>query len=118
MSSLIRGFTHIVTFSLVDPGLLVARVNSSQDRSGTEVLPPKISRLREVLLAGIDFPGDKHQQSVRVQISLDLSELCDQYDSVLSSILVENAPLRKRVITVRPRAPYSEEIKEQKGLLS
>ena len=50
--------------------------------------------------------------------SLDLSELCDQYDSVLSSILVENAPLRKRVITVRPRAPYSEEIKEQKGLLS
>ena len=68
MSSLIRGFTHIVTFSLVDPGLLVARVNSSQDRSGTEVLPPKISRLREVLLAGIDFPGDKHQQSVGVQI--------------------------------------------------
>ena len=50
--------------------------------------------------------------------SLDLSELCDQYDSVLSSILVENAPLRKRVITVRPRAPYSEEIKEEKGLLS
>ena len=50
--------------------------------------------------------------------SLDLSELCDQYDSVLSSILVENAPLRKRVITVRPLAPYSEEIKEQKGLLS
>ena len=50
--------------------------------------------------------------------SLDLSELCDQYDSVLSSILVENAPLRKRVITVRPGAPYSEEIKEQKGLLS
>ena len=47
--------------------------------------------------------------------SLDLSELCDQYDSVLSSILDKHAPLRKRVITNRPRAPwYSEEIKEQK----
>ena len=47
--------------------------------------------------------------------SLDLSELCDQYDSVLSSILDKHAPLRKRVITIRPRAPwYSEEIKEQK----
>ena len=47
--------------------------------------------------------------------SLDLSELCDQYDSVLSSILDKHAPLRKRVITTRPRAPwYSEEIKEQK----
>ena len=50
--------------------------------------------------------------------SLDLLELqCDQYDSesVLSSILDKHAPLRKRVITIRPRAPwYSEEIKEQK----
>ena len=47
--------------------------------------------------------------------SLDLSEFCDQYDSVLSSILDKHAPLRKRVITIRPRAPwYSEEIKEQK----
>ena len=47
--------------------------------------------------------------------SLNLSELCDQYSSVLSSILDKHAPLRKRVITIRPRAPwYSEEIKEQK----
>ena len=47
--------------------------------------------------------------------SLGLSELCDQYDSVLFSILDKHAPLRKRVITSRPRAPwYSEEIKEQK----
>ena len=46
---------------------------------------------------------------------LDLSELCDQYDSVVSSILDKHAPLRKRVITSRPRAPwYSQEIKEQK----
>ena len=46
---------------------------------------------------------------------MDLSELCDQYDSVLSMILDKHAPLRKRVITIRPRAPwYSEEIKEQK----
>ena len=33
--------------------------------------------------------------------SLNLSELCDQYDSVLSLILDKHAPLRKRVITNR-----------------
>ena len=45
--------------------------------------------------------------------SLDLSELCDQYDSVLSSILDKHAPLRKRVITIRPLPRwYSEEIKK------
>ena len=56
---MIRRFTHIVTFSLVDPGCWQREtLNGSQDRSGTEVLPPKISRLREVLLlAGIDCPG-------------------------------------------------------------
>ena len=44
---------------MVDPGLLVARGNSSKDRS----------RLREVLLlAGIDCPVYKLQKSVRVQI--------------------------------------------------
>ena len=49
--------------------------------------------------------------------SLNLSELCDQYDSesVLSSILDKHAPLRKRVITIRPLPRwYSEEIKKQK----
>ena len=45
--------------------------------------------------------------------SLDLSELCDQYDYVLSSILDKRAPLRKGVIIIWPRAPwYSEEIKD------
>ena len=46
---------------------------------------------------------------------MDLSELCEQYDSVLSSILDKHAPLRKRVITIRPLPRwYSEEIKRQK----
>ena len=70
-SHIIWRFTHIVPFSLVDPGLLVARGNSSQDRSlsSTDVLPSKISRLREVLLlVGIDCPVYKLQKSVRVQI--------------------------------------------------
>ena len=40
-----------------------------------------------------------------------------QYDSVLSSILNKHAPLRKRVIAIRPSAPwYIEEIKEQKEI--
>ena len=46
---------------------------------------------------------------------MDLSELCEQYDSVLSSILDKHAPSRKRVITIRPLPRwYSEEIKKQK----
>ena len=52
--------------------------------------------------------------------SLDLSELCDQYDPVISSVLNKHAPLSKRVITHAPIRPhfhapwYSEEMKGQK----
>ena len=62
---MLRRFTHIVTFSLVDPGCWQREIlNGSQDRSGTEVLPPKISRLRKVLLlAGIDCRGSQPEIS-------------------------------------------------------
>jgi len=44
-----------------------------------------------------------------------LSELCSQYDTVLSSLLENHAPLQRKRITVRPAAPwYSNEIAEQK----
>ena len=49
---------------------------------------------------------DIRSSSLNNSPSLDPSELCDQYDSALSSILDKHAPLRKRVITIRPRAPW------------
>ena len=48
--------------------------------------------------------------------SQEITELCDQYDSVLLSILDKHAPLRTKIITLRPNAPwYSEEIRKQKS---
>ena len=49
--------------------------------------------------------------------SSDITELCDQYDAVLSSILDEHTPLRTRIITLRPHAPwYNNEIRKQKTI--
>ena len=54
-------------------------------------------------------------QTVYVLIFAPLHYTTRPVRAVLSSILDKHAPLRKRVITIRPRAPwYSEEIKEQK----
>ena len=36
--------------------------------------------------------------------SQEIMELCDQYDSVLLSILDKHAPLRTKIITLRPNA--------------
>lgn len=48
--------------------------------------------------------------------SQEITELFDQYDSVLLSILDKHAPLRTRIITLRPNAYwYSEEIRKQKS---
>lgn len=45
----------------------------------------------------------------------DLTKLCDQYDSVLTTILDRHAPLRSRLISQRPKAPwYTDDIKENK----
>ncbi|CAB3997172.1 Hypothetical predicted protein, partial [Paramuricea clavata] len=44
-----------------------------------------------------------------------LEERCDQYDSVLSTLLENHAPLRKKTVTIRSMAPwYNEDIKKQK----
>ena len=46
--------------------------------------------------------------------SQEITELCDQYDLVLLSILDKHAPLRTRIITLRPNAPwYSDEIRNR-----
>ncbi|XP_068707641.1 uncharacterized protein [Montipora foliosa] len=49
--------------------------------------------------------------------SSDLTELCDQYNSDLSTILDKHAPLRTKIITIRPKAPwYNNYIREQKTI--
>ena len=46
--------------------------------------------------------------------SNDLNCLVDQYDSQLSSILDSHAPLKERIVTLRPFSPwYSPEIKAE-----
>ncbi|KAL9957225.1 hypothetical protein ACROYT_G038836 [Oculina patagonica] len=60
---------------------------------------------------------DINSSSLVKSPSSDITELCDQYDSVLSSILDKHAPLRTRIITLRPHAPwYNNEIREQKTI--
>ena len=45
-----------------------------------------------------------------------LSELCDQYDEVLSSILDDHAPLLTKTVIQRPAAPwYNKDIAVQKS---
>ncbi|KXJ18376.1 RNA-directed DNA polymerase from mobile element jockey [Exaiptasia diaphana] len=45
----------------------------------------------------------------------ELSALCHQYDAVLAEILNKHAPLRTKIISTRPRAPwYNDVIRENK----
>lgn len=47
----------------------------------------------------------------------DVTVLVDQYNSVLSSPLDMHAPLRERVVTLRPAAPWhTENIKVEKRM--
>ena len=61
------------------------------------------------------FRNDIAASSLITNPPEDLAELVLQYDSVLSSILDKHAPIRKRVVTVRPAAPwYTERISDEK----
>lgn len=45
----------------------------------------------------------------------DVSALSDCYDNTLRSLLKQYAPVKKRIITIRPAAPwYSDNIKQEK----
>lgn len=49
--------------------------------------------------------------------STDLSSLVDIYDSTLRSLIDKHAPLKQRLIPIRPNAPwYSSEVTEQKRI--
>ena len=47
---------------------------------------------------------------------LTISELVDLYNKELSALLEQHAPLKKKIVTLRPTAPwYSEEIRKEKS---
>ena len=47
---------------------------------------------------------------------MTISELVDLYNKELSALLEQRAPLRKKIVTLRPTAPwYSEEIRKEKS---
>ena len=49
--------------------------------------------------------------------AVELNALVDQYDNVLRSLLGLYAPLKRRTVTLRPRAPwYKPEVGEQKNI--
>ena len=47
--------------------------------------------------------------------SLSVSALVDCYESTLSGLLEKHAPIKKRVVTIRPAAPwYNDQIRTEK----
>ena len=61
------------------------------------------------------FHNDITNSSLLQSPASDLTELCNQYDSVLSTILDSHAPIRSKLITIRPKAPwYTNDINESK----
>ena len=82
--------------------------------------PPKarltISSRKLCTINPDNLQHDIHSSALYNSPSQDITELCDQYDSVLLSIVDKHAPLRTKIITLRPNAPwYSEEIRKQKS---
>lgn len=75
--------------------------------------PPVQSRVlsyRKIHSIDLDaFRRDIANSSLCLSPAADLSDLCLQYDSVLSSILNKHAPLRCKSFSVRPRAPWYNE---------
>ena len=47
----------------------------------------------------------------------NVNDLCDQYDSELRKVVESHAPMKTRLVTLRPSAPwYSEEIVAEKRI--
>jgi exonuclease III len=79
-------------------------------------LPTKIISFRKLKKIDKDqFHDDITISSLLQSPASDLTELCNQYESVLSTILNNHAPIRSKSITVRPKAPwYTNDINENK----
>jgi len=62
------------------------------------------------------FTHDLSTSSLIQSPASDLKELCNQYDSVLKSLLDKHAPVRTKSVTQRPKAPwYNDVIKLNKS---
>ena len=76
----------------------------------------KVVYFRKLRSMDIDsFCKDVSSSSLVNDYSTDLDTLVDQYDTVLRSILDKHAPLKQRLVTVRPAAPwYTAEVTDEK----
>ena len=81
------------------------------------VKQPPLVRVTTRCLKGIDmgsFIGEIRRSSLLITPAVDLSDLVQQYDSVLSSVLDSHTPCIERVVTKHPLAPwYTPDIKAE-----
>ena len=62
------------------------------------------------------YPGFSKIRISKLYKFENVSALVDCYDSTLSGLLQEHAPVKKRVATIRPAAPwYDDQIRAQKA---
>lgn len=67
----------------------------------------KVISSRKLRFLDIDsFCEDVRNYSIVQEQSMDLDSAVHQYDNVLRSLLDQHAPLRKRLVTIRPAAPW------------
>jgi len=63
------------------------------------------------------FHQDIANSSLCKSPAIDVSDLCNQYDSVLSTILDKHAPIRTKIASSRSKAPwYNDTIRENKTI--
>ena len=61
------------------------------------------------------FQKDIQSTMLNTSRTTDVSEEVDQYNTILSQLVDKHAPVKERVVTIRPSAPwYTDEIKTEK----
>ena len=79
--------------------------------------PPKVKKQYRKIrgVDPIEFRNDVMASTLFSSPACNVNDLCDQYDSELSKVVDVHAPLKTRLVTSRPSAPwYSEEIAAEK----
>lgn len=78
----------------------------------------KVISSRKLCTLDIDsFCEDVRNSSIVQEQPMDLDSAVHQYDNVLRSLLDQHAPLRKRLVTIRPAAPwYSPNVAAEKRI--
>ena len=82
----------------------------SADRLKKPPLERKEISYRKLHSVNMDsFNDDLKQSNLLTTNTLDLTSLTEQYENTLKETLEKHAPLRRRVITLRPSAPWYHE---------